>query len=149
MEIILQEKIQNLGALGDKVNVKAGFARNYLIPKGFAVPATKVNLAAFESRRAELEKIAAAKLSAAKSRESKIAELNKVTITSRSGDEGKLFGSIGTVDIASSITAAGIDIDKKEVLLPEGPLRRIGEYEITLHFHPDVNAVIIVSVIAE
>ncbi len=149
MDIILQEQIQNLGALGDKVSVKAGFARNFLIPKGFAVPATKANIANFEKRRAELEKKAAEKLKIAESRKAKIQALEKVVISCRAGEEGKLFGSIGTADIATALVAAGCDLAKKEVQMPEGPLRHIGESEVNLHLHPEVNAIIIVSVVAE
>jgi len=149
MNIILQEQIQNLGALGDKVSVKAGFARNFLIPKGFAVPATKANLENFEKRRAELEKKAAEKLKVAESRKAKIQALEKVIISCRAGDEGKLFGSIGTADIAAALVTGGCDLTKKEVQMPEGPLRNTGDFEVNLHLHPEVNTIILVSVVAE
>lgn len=149
MEVILLDKVDNLGNLGDKVSVKPGFGRNYLIPTGRAVPATGENLAAFEERRAELEKQVAEKLAAAEARKSQIEALGKVTITHKAGDEGKLFGSVGTSDIADACTAAGAEVAKAEVRLPEGPFRVAGEYEVELHLHADVNATITVEIVAE
>ncbi|BBB28802.1 50S ribosomal protein L9 [Neptunomonas japonica] len=146
MEVILLEKIGKLGALGDKVSVKSGFGRNYLFPQGKAVPATAVNVAKFEERRAELEATAAEKLNAANVRAEALSGLT-VTIASKAGDEGKLFGSIGTRDIAEAITAAGQAVDKSEVRLPEGALRHTGEFEVVLHLHAEVNATAIVSVV--
>ena len=148
MEVILLEKVGKLGGLGDKVSVKAGFGRNFLIPYGKAVPANEANIAEFEARRAELEKAAAEKLAAA---EASAEQLNEkaVTITSKAGDEGKLFGSIGVRDIADAVTAAGVEVSKAEVRLPEGPLRAVGDYDITLQLHSDVEAVIKLSVVAE
>ncbi|WP_286810572.1 50S ribosomal protein L9, partial [Marinobacter sp. UBA2678] len=137
MDVILLEKVANLGSLGDKVKVKAGYGRNFLLPYGKAVAATADNLKAFEERRAELEKAAAEKLSAAQARGEAL-EGASVTITSKAGEEGKLFGSIGVRDIADAITAAGTDVEKSEVRLPEGPLRVVGEYEIELQLHSDV-----------
>lgn len=138
MEVILLDKVGKLGTIGDKVTVRAGFGRNYLIPQGKAVPATEENLKAFEARRAELEAAAAAKLAEAQQRAEKLKEL-VVTITANAGDEGKLFGSIGTKDIAEAVTAvAGIEVDKSEVKLPQGTLREVGEYEIDLQLHADV-----------
>ena len=128
MDVILLEKVANLGSLGDKVKVKAGYGRNFLLPYGKAVAATADNLKAFEERRAELEKAAAEKLSAAQARGEAL-EGASVTITSKAGEEGKLFGSIGVRDIADAITATGTDVEKSEVRLPEGPLRVVGEYE--------------------
>jgi len=148
MEVILLEKIGKLGVLGDKVAVKSGYGRNYLIPYGKAVPATTTNVAEFETRRAELEKVAAEKLTAAQARAEKLND-KEVTITSKSGDEGKLFGSIGVRDIADAVTAAGVEVNKSEVRLPEGPLRAVGEYDITIHIHSDVNAIVKLSVVAE
>jgi large subunit ribosomal protein L9 len=148
MEVILLEKVGKLGGLGDKVGVKSGYGRNYLIPYGKAVPATTTNVAEFETRRAELEKTAAEKLAAAEVRASKL-NGKEVTISSKSGDEGKLFGSIGVRDIADAITAAGEEVNKSEVRLPEGPLRAVGEYDITVHVHSDVNAIVKLSVVAE
>lgn len=148
MEVILLEKVGKLGALGDKVTVKAGYGRNFLVPYGKAVPATASNVAEFEARRAELEKAAAEKLGAAEGRAEELNE-KAVTITSKAGDEGKLFGSIGVRDIADAVTAAGVEVSKSEVRLPEGPLREVGEYDITIQLHSDVSAVIKLSVVAE
>lgn len=148
MEVILLEKVGKLGGLGDKVTVKSGFGRNFLVPFGKAVPANAENIAQFEARRAELEKAAADKLSAA---EARAAELNEksVTITSKAGDEGKLFGSIGVRDVADAVTAAGIEVSKSEVRLPEGPIRMVGDFEIDIQLHSDVTATINLTVVAE
>src|SRR5690606_32489281 len=124
MEVILLEKIANLGNLGDKVAVKAGYARNFLLPFGKATPANAANVEAFEARRAELEKVAAERKAEAEVRAEKLAELT-VTITANAGEEGKLFGSIGTRDIADAVSAAGVELEKSEVRLPEGPLRNV------------------------
>ena len=148
MEVILLQKVANLGALGTKVNVKPGYGRNFLIPQGKAVPATKTNLEAFEARRAELERQAAEVLAAAQARAEQLAALN-VVIAAKSGDEGKLFGSVGTRDIAEAITAAGVAVDKLEVRLPNGALRNTGEYKVTLHLHSDVNTEVALTVVAE
>lgn len=148
MDIILLEKVENLGNLGDKVSVKPGYGRNFLIPSGKAAPATAENLAAFEARRAELEKAAGDALSSAQSRKEAVEILN-VTIAAKAGDEGKLFGSIGASDIAAAITEAGVDVEKREVRLPTGPIRLLGEYTIDLHFHTDVNASVNLLIEAE
>lgn len=148
MEVILLEKITNLGDLGDKVSVKPGYGRNYLIPTGLAVAATKTNIEAFEARRAELEKQAAEKLAAAQARQAQLAELH-ITIARKAGDEGKLFGSVGTSDIAEAITAAGVEVDRQEVRLPEGTLRVAGDYEVEIHLHSDVDATIKLSIVPE
>lgn len=137
MEVILLEKNRNLGQLGDKVNVKAGYARNYLIPFKKAVPATQTNLKEFDARRAELEKQERNLLADAQARMEKLSVL-EVTIAAKAGDEGKLFGSIGTRDIAEAITAAGVSIAKKEVRLPTGPIRQTGQYDIDVQVHSDV-----------
>ncbi|PAU87654.1 50S ribosomal protein L9 [Pseudomonas sp. WN033] len=147
MEVILLEKIANLGNLGDKVAVKAGYARNFLLPFGKATQATADNIAAFEARRAELEKAAAEKKAAAEARAAKLEGL-VVTIAANAGEEGKLFGSIGTRDIADAVTAAGVEIEKSEVRLPEGALRAIGEFDIALQLHTDVDATVKLVVIA-
>ena len=149
MEIILQDTVANLGKLGDKVDVKAGYARNFLFPQQKAVPANKANLEAFEARRAELEAKQAANLAAAEKRGAALEALEAVTITSKAGDEGKLFGSIGTRDIANAITAAGVAVVKSEVRLPEGALRNTGTYEIAVSVHSDVSAVVNVEVVGE
>ena len=148
MELILLEKIQNLGDLGDIVNVKSGYGRNFLIPQGKAIPATEANIADFEARRAELEAAAAEKKAAAEARAEKVAEL-AVTIEANAGDEGKLFGSIGTKDIADAITAAGAEVEKSEVRLPEGALRHTGEFEVAIQLHPEVTATIKLAIVAE
>jgi large subunit ribosomal protein L9 len=148
MQVILLEKVGKLGTLGDKVNVKSGYGRNYLIPYGKAVSATKDNLTAFEARRSELEAAAEQKLAAAESRATQLEEFS-VTITSKAGDEGKLFGSIGARDIAEAVSAAGVAIEKSEVKLPEGSLRDLGEYPITLQLHSDASVEISVIVVAE
>ena len=148
MNVILLEKVHNLGNLGDTVAVKAGYGRNFLIPKGMAVPATSDNVAKFEARRAELEQIAADKLAAAESRRESLSSI-AVTIAHKAGDEGKLFGSVGTLDIARAITEAGVEVEKREVRLPEGPIRQIGDYDIDVELHGDVVASVKVSVIAE
>ena len=149
MEVILLENISNLGGLGDKVDVKAGFGRNYLIPQGKAVPATEEAIAQFEARRAELEAAAAEALAAAEARAAELNAMQLVTIAANAGEEGKLFGSIGTRDIADAVTAAGVAIDKAEVRLPEGALREVGEYEINIQVHGDVTAIIALAVVAE
>ena len=149
MEVILLENIGNLGGLGDKVDVKAGYGRNYLVPQGKAVPATRSNIAEFETRRAELEAAAAAALSAAEQRAEAINALQPVTIGANAGDEGKLFGSVGTRDIADAVTAAGCEVDKAEVRLPEGPLRELGEFEVDIQVHGDVTATVVIAVVAE
>ena len=148
MEIILLEKIPNLGALGDRVKVKPGYARNFLIPKGKATEATKANLARFEARRAELERIAAEALAKAKARAEHLAELI-VTLSVKTGSEGRLFGSVGPADIANAVSAAGIELQKQEVRLPTGSIRQIGEYDVDLHLHGEVKTQIRVNVIAE
>lgn len=150
MKIILLEKISGLGDLGDCVEVKPGYARNYLIPQGKAVPATKENLALFKRRRAELEKRAQEVLARAKERKAKIEEIGKVVIAQRAGPEGRLYGSVGTQAIAEALTKAGVEVERSEVRLPEGrPIRQVGDYEVTLHLHPDVDATIKVVVEAE
>ncbi|SCZ49773.1 50S ribosomal protein L9 [Thiohalomonas denitrificans] len=138
MEVILLENVRNLGNLGDKVTVKSGYGRNFLIPTGQAVMATAKNLAAFEERRAELEKKAAEVRAAAQARADKLAELGTITLKANAGEEGKLFGSIGPADIADAITAAGMEVEKREVQMPEGPLRALGEYDIDVQFESDV-----------
>ncbi len=148
MEVILLEKVANLGNLGDKVTVRPGYGRNYLIPYGKAVPATKENLEKFEARRAELEKQAAEKLAAAQARAEAL-EGKEIAITAKAGDEGKLFGSVGTRDIAEAISATGTEVHKSEVRLPQGPLRETGEFDITLQLHTDVTAVIKLAIVAE
>lgn len=149
MEVILLEKIGNLGGLGDKVDVKAGYGRNFLVPKGKAVPATADNIAHFEARRAELEAAAAEAVAAAEKRAEALNNLAPVSIGANAGDEGKLFGSVGTRDIADALSAAGCEVDKAEVRLPDGPLRELGEFEVDIQLHADVTATVVIAVIAE
>lgn len=148
MEIILLEKVQNLGDLGDKVNVKPGFGRNFLIPTGKAVPATASNVADFEARRAELEKVAAEKLATAQARADKLAALT-VTINRKASEEGKLFGSVSNIDVADAVTAAGVEVSKSEVRMPIGAIRDIGEYDIDIHLHTDIDSTVKVVVAGE
>ncbi|HLV48732.1 MAG TPA: 50S ribosomal protein L9 [Aliidiomarina sp.] len=140
MNIILLDKVAKLGGLGDQVAVKSGYARNFLFPRGKAVPATKANVEMFEQRRAELEAELAATLKAAEGRAEQVNALETVVISSKAGDEGKLFGSIGTRDIAEAITAAGVEVQKSEILMPHGTLREVGEFDIELQLHADVTA---------
>lgn len=149
MEVILLEKVENLGNLGDRVKVRAGYGRNYLIPTGKATPATEQNVAVFEQRRAELEQAAQEALAAAEARRDALTALESVTIAAKAGDEGKLFGSIGTADIADAATRAGVAIEKKEVRLPVGSIRTVGEYEVGVHLHTDVDATLKLVVVAE
>lgn len=148
MDVILLEKVGKLGGLGDKVTVKSGFGRNFLVPYGKAVPANAANIAEFEARRADLEKAAAEKLGVAQARAEELND-KAVTIKSKAGDEGKLFGSIGVRDVADAVSAAGIELGKSEVRLPEGPIRDIGEYDVAIQLHSDVTAMIKLSVVAE
>jgi large subunit ribosomal protein L9 len=149
MEIILLQKIRNLGALGDIVKVKSGYARNFLVPHGKAVFATKKNVADFETRRAELEKVAAEELKEAQARASKIDALDVITISTQASDEGKLFGSIGVRDIANAVVARGVELSKNEVSLPDGPIHSVGEYQIEVLLHSDVIAIVNLVVTAE
>jgi large subunit ribosomal protein L9 len=148
MEVILLEKVENLGNLGDRVNVKPGYGRNFLIPSGKATPATEEHIKAFEERRAELEKAAAGLMAGAEARREQLAGMT-VTIKAKAGEEGKLFGSVGTSDIAEAVTAAGVAIERHEVRLPEGAFRQIGEYSVNLHLHTDVDADITLLIEAE
>ncbi|NOQ65109.1 MAG: 50S ribosomal protein L9 [Methyloprofundus sp.] len=148
MEVILLEKVVNLGDLGDKVNVKSGYARNFLVPHRKAVMATKEKIAEFESRRAELEKAAAVKLAAAQTRADALSKI-EVKITHKAGEEGKLFGSVGTQDVADAMTAAGAEVSKSEVRLPEGIIRQVGDYEIDVNLHTDITVTVNVQVLAE
>ena len=149
MQVILMERIRNLGSLGDKVNVKAGYGRNFLIPEGKAIFATPANVIKFEAKRAELEKVEADHLQAANDKKKTLEDLGTIVISSKAGDEGKLFGSIGTRDIADAITKAGVAVEKSEIDLPNGVLRNIGDYEIVLELHSDVVATIKISVTPE
>ena len=148
MEVILLQKIANLGDIGDRVQVKPGYGRNYLLPGGKATLATPENIARFESRRAELESKAASELASAQSRAAAL-EGFKLSITARAGNEGKLFGSIGTSDIAEATSKAGFEVERSEVRLPHGPIRQAGEHVVQLHLHTDVTVDLPVTIVAE
>jgi large subunit ribosomal protein L9 len=149
MEVILLEKIGKLGNIGDLANVKAGYGRNYLIPQGKALFATKANLEEFETRRADLEAAAANKMEKAQIRANKLEEIGTVTITANAGDEGKLFGSVGTREIEEAVNNAGGEISKSEINMPEGAIRNIGEFSVEVQLHTDVTQSITVVVEAE
>lgn len=148
MEVILLEKVHKLGELGDQVKVKPGFGRNYLIPSGKAVSATVDNIAKFDARRAELEKNQQESLTAASARAEKLNAVS-ISIARKAGAEGKLFGSVGTIDIADTVTESGVELAKHEIRLPDGPIRSTGEFEVDVNLHADVSAKIKVNVVAE
>jgi large subunit ribosomal protein L9 len=148
MEIILLEKVANLGNIGDKVKVRSGYGRNFLLPQGKATLATAVNVAKFEARRAELEKNAQDQLTSATERAEAMKEF-KLTISAKAGTEGKLFGSIGTADIADAATRAGFKVTRSEVRLPNGSIRTVGEHNVNLHLHADVDFNLPVTIVAE
>jgi large subunit ribosomal protein L9 len=148
MDVILLTKVANLGTIGDRVKVKSGYGRNFLLPKGKATLATPDNVKKFEARRAELEKAAREQFQDAESRQAAFKEF-KLQITAKAGTEGKLFGSIGTADIAEACTKAGYKVARSEVRLPTGPLRTVGEHTITLHLHTDIDVQLPVVITAE
>jgi large subunit ribosomal protein L9 len=148
MQVILLQKVANLGNIGEKVKVKPGYGRNYLIPQGKAALATPANLKKFEERRADLEKLAADELDSAKLRAGQL-EGFRLAMTAKAGSEGKLFGSIGTADIAEACSRAGIRIERSEVRLPSGPIRLLGEHHVKLHLHSDIELDLPVDVVAE
>ncbi len=148
MEVILLENVTNLGVLGDRVNVKRGYGRNFLVPQGKAVPATTDRIAEFEKRRADLEKKAKETLTTAEKRRDALAQLS-TSIAQKAGDEGKLFGSIGAQLIAEAVSEQGVKLEKSEIRLPDGPIRQVGDYEIVVHLHTDVDGVVKLSVVAE
>lgn len=148
MDVILLEKVRNLGSLGDQVRVKPGYGRNFLIPSGKAVPATKVNIEKFEARRAELERQQADILAKATARAEAMNGL-VVTITQKAGAEGKLYGSVGTVDISEAVAAKGIELARQEIRLPEGPFRNIGEFDVDINLHTDVKVTIKINIVPE
>jgi large subunit ribosomal protein L9 len=149
MEVILLENIENLGSLGDKVTVKSGYARNFLVPQGKAKSATAANIAEFQAIREELEKAAATARAKGEARQAAISALGNLEITAKVGSEGKLFGSIGTADIADAITAAGCEVEKREIRLPEGAIRTTGEHEIDIHLYTDIDVTVTVVVVGE
>jgi large subunit ribosomal protein L9 len=148
MEVILLQKVANLGNIGDRVKVRSGFGRNFLLPQGKATLATPDNVARFEARRAELERLAREHLSSAEERAAAMKEF-RLTIHAKAGTEGKLFGSIGTSDIAEAATREGFKVERSEVRLPTGPLRTVGEHNITLHLHADIDVPLVVAIVAE
>ena len=148
MDVILLEKVENLGNIGDRVKVRSGYGRNFLVPRGKATLATSSNVAIFEARRADLEKKEAEELQTATQRAASAASLT-LRLSAKAGTEGKLFGSLGTADIAEACTAAGVPVRRSEVRLPHGPIRTLGEHSIELHLHSDVNATIRITVVAE
>jgi large subunit ribosomal protein L9 len=148
MEVILLQKVANLGNIGDRVKVRSGFGRNYLLPQGKATLATPDNIARFEARRAELERVAREHLSSAEERSAAMKDF-KLTVHAKAGTEGKLFGSIGTSDIAEELIRAGFKVERSEVRLPHGPLRMVGEHTVNLHLHADVDVPVQVTIVAE
>lgn len=148
MEVILLEKVHNLGKLGDRVKVRPGYARNFLIPEKMAVPATEANVQKLETMRTELEQAQAEALAQAETRAAALKDA-VVTVAARAGEEGKLFGSVGTADIAEAISKAGTEVEKREVRMPTGPIRTLGEHAVELHLHADVNVAVTVRVVAE
>jgi large subunit ribosomal protein L9 len=149
MEVILLENIENLGSVGDKVSVKAGFARNYLVPHGKAKMATAANIAEFEARRAELEKAAAEALQQAQERKQAIEALAAIDVTAKVGSEGKLFGSIGVADVSDAISSLGVSVEKSEIRMPEGALRVVGEHIVDIHLYTDVDTQVTINIIGE
>ena len=148
MDVILLQKVANLGNIGDRVKVKSGYGRNFLLPKGKATLATTDNVARFEARREELEKAAREHLSSAAERAAAMKDF-KLTITAKAGTEGKLFGSIGTSDIAEASTKTGFKLERSEVRMPNGPLRMVGEHVVALHLHADIDVPLTVLIVAE
>ncbi len=148
MQVILLQKVANLGNIGDRVKVRSGYGRNFLLPQGKATLATPENVARFEARRAELEKTAREHLESAGERAAAMKDF-KLVIAAKAGTEGKLFGSIGTADIAEACTKQGFKIERSEVRLPNGPLRTLGDHLVNLHLHADVDVPLAVSIVAE
>jgi len=149
MEVILMESVENLGAVGDKVSVKSGFARNFLVPQGKAKLATAANLAEFEARRAELEKLAAEALQVAEQRKQQIEALVAIDVMARVGSEGKLFGSIGVADVVDAIATHNVIVEKSEIRMPEGALRVVGEHQVDIHLHSEVDTQVTINIIGE
>ncbi len=148
MNVILLEKVENLGDIGDMVTVKPGYGRNFLLPQGKAALATKANLAEVEARRAELEKAAAEELAAAKAR-AELIDGMELVIPANAGEEGKLFGSVGPIDIVDAFSKVGVDVERAEVRMPDGPIHELGEFEIGVHLHADINVDVSLKVVAD
>jgi large subunit ribosomal protein L9 len=149
MEVILMENVENLGSVGDKVSVKSGFARNYLVPHGKAKMATTANLAEFEAQRAEFEKAAADALQVAEGRKLEIEAVGAISVTARVGSEGKLFGSVGVADVSDAIATLGVSVEKSEIRMPEGALRTVGEHVVDIHLYTDIDAQVTINIIGE
>ena len=149
MNVILMEPVTNLGDLGDEVTVKPGYARNYLLREGMAVRATRENRERFEERRAELERLAGIRRTEAEARGRQLLEVTDLAILVRASEEGRLYGSVGTQEIAAALTERGVEVHKSEVRLPEGTIRQVGEYEVAIQIHSDVSVDIPVAVLAE
>ncbi len=149
MDVILMENVENLGSVGDKVSVKSGFARNYLVPQGKAKMATAANLAEFEAVRVELEKAAAQALQEALDRKQEIEALGVIEVTARVGSEGKLFGSIGVADVSDAIASLGGNVEKSEIRMPEGAFRMVGEHVVDIHLYTDIDTQVTVNIIGE
>jgi len=148
MNVILLEKVENLGDIGDLVNVKPGYGRNFLLPQGKAALATRANLAEVEARRAELEKLAAQELAAARDR-ARLVEGMELVVPANAGDEGKLFGSVGPIDIVDAFSRVGVEVERAEVRMPDGPIHELGDFVIGLHLHADINVDINLKVVAD
>lgn len=148
MNVILLDKVENLGDIGDLVTVKPGFGRNYLLPQGKAALATKEKIAEVEARRAELEKAAATELAAAKDR-AKLVDGMELVIPANAGEEGKLFGSVGPIDICDAFSKVGVEVERSEVRMPDGPIHELGDFSVGLHLHADVNVDVSLKVVAE
>ena len=148
MNVILLESVENLGGIGDLVKVKPGYGRNYLLPHGKAALATEANMKAIEARRAELEKAAAEELAKAKTR-SKAVEGLEVIIQANAGAEGKLFGSVGPVDVVEALSAVQVEIERAEVRMPDGPIQEVGDFTVGIHLHSDVNAEVLLHIVGE
>ena len=148
MDVILLEKVKNLGTLGDTVHVKPGYARNFLVPQGKALPDTEANRKRFEDRRAELISLEQDALARAEARLAQLAELGTVVLMAQAGSEGKLFGSVGSIDVALAVTEAGALLDRREVRLDQGPLRHVGDHQVAVHLHAEVDTVISISIVA-
>jgi large subunit ribosomal protein L9 len=148
MNVILLDNVENLGGIGDLVSVKAGYGRNYLLPQGKAALATRENITEFEARRADLEQAAAEDLTAAKAREELIQGMELV-ISANVGPEGKLFGSVGPIDIAEAFSKVGVEAQRSEIRMPDGPIHEVGEFKIGVHLHTDINVEVTVNVVAE
>jgi large subunit ribosomal protein L9 len=148
MNVILLDKVENLGDIGDMVTVKPGYGRNYLLPQGKATLATKANIAEVEARRVELEKAAAEELATARDR-ARLIDGMELIVPANAGEEGKLFGSVGPIDVCDAFEKVGVEVERSEVRMPEGPIHEIGDYEIGLHLHADVNVEVKLKVVAE